>query len=210
MTDSKGPRPAVSAEAEPFIPYADMSALPGPLKAPLDAYEARMGFLPNALKLYAHRPEILTLLVQLNNTVMRDESGHLDPGLKRRIGALCSRLNGCAYCTAHNCGTLKTAVDADAEGWGFGDQDVRNLLEAGYQPDTAAERACFAYARAASEDSSNVPREILDALAEHLTPPQIVELACVVGFWKMYNTIHDSLHIPLEEQLLTESGYVNV
>ena len=210
MTDKDSPPPALTVEAEPFIPYADMSALPDALKAPLAAYEARMGFLPNALKLYAHRPEILGLLVQLNNTVMRDDSGHLDKGLKRRIGAFCSRLNGCTYCTAHNCGTLKTAVDADAEGWGLDDQDVRDLLGGGYQPDGDAERACFAYARAASEDSSNVPRDVLDELAKHLTPPQIVELACVVGFWKMYNTIHDSLHIPLEEQLLQESGYVNV
>ena len=210
MTDRKAPEPALTVEADPFIPYADMSALPDALKGPLEAYEARMGFLPNALKLYAHRPEILGLLVQLNNTVMRDDSGHLDPGLKRRIGAYCSRLNGCTYCTAHNCGTLKTAIDADAEGWGFGDQDVRDLLNADYQPDADAERACFAYARAASEDSSNVPQEILDDLANHLTPPQIVELATVVGFWKMYNTIHDSLHVPLETQLLEESGYVNV
>ena len=37
-----------------------------------------MGFMPNALKLYAHWPEILALLGQLNYTVMRDDSGHLD------------------------------------------------------------------------------------------------------------------------------------
>lgn len=210
MTDDGTPKPVLTTEAEPFIPYADISALPDALREPLAAYEARMGFLPNALKLYAHRPEILGLLIKLNNTVMRDDSGHLNPGLKRRIGALCSRLNGCTYCTAHNCGTLKTAVDADAEGWDMDDGDVRDLLDSGYTPDSQAERACFAYVRAASEDSSNVPQEILDDLATHLAPPQIVELACVVGFWKMYNTIHDSLHIPLEEHLLAESGYVNV
>ncbi len=87
---------------------------------------------------------------------------------------------------------------------------MRELFDAGYVPDAEAERACFDYARAASEDPSNVPREILDRLAGHLTPPQVVELACVVGFWKMYNTIHDSLHVPLETKLLGESGYVDV
>jgi hypothetical protein len=46
------PPPRLTVEAEPFIPYADMTALPDKLKAPLEAYEARMGFLPNALKLY--------------------------------------------------------------------------------------------------------------------------------------------------------------
>ena len=128
---------------------------------------------PTQLKLYGHRPEILALLVQLNNVVMRDPSGHLDLGLKRRIGAYCSRLNGCTYCTAHNCGTLKTAVDTDAEGWGYSDDDISELLDDNYVPDEAAEKACFDYARAASADSSSVPSDILDALAEHLTPPQV-------------------------------------
>ena len=202
------PDPKLGAEAEPFIAYADMAALPEALQAPLAAYQQRMGFMPNAIKLYAHRPEILELLIRLNNTLMRDRSSHLDAGLKRRIGALCSRLNGCTYCTAHNCGSLKTAIGADAEGWGFTDDDVAGLFDPGYQPEDAAERACFDYARAASFDASDVAPEILDRLARHLTPPQIVELACVVGFWKMYNTIHDSLHVPLETTLLGESGWV--
>ena len=63
---------------------------------------------------------------------------------------------------------------------------------------------------AASADPTAVPTEILDRLKQHLTPPQIVELACVVGFWKFYNTVHDSLHIPVESQLLQDTGYVDL
>jgi hypothetical protein len=37
-----------------------------------------------------------------------------------------------------------------------------------------------------------------------LSPAQVVELACLVGFWKMYNTIHEALKIPIEEHLLRE------
>jgi len=203
------PPPKLDIEAEPFIPYPELDALPENLKEALAAYEARMGFLPNAIRLYAHRPEILEVITRLNNTVMRHETGQLDRGLKRRIGAFCSRLNGCTYCTAHNCGTLKTSVEADAEGWGYSDDDVAELLDDGYAPDSEGERACFDYARAASTDASNVPREILERLAAHFTPPQIVELACVVGFWKLFNTIHDSLHIPLESHLLSESGWAS-
>ncbi len=62
---------------------------------------------------------------------------------------------------------------------------------------------------AASSDPSNVPDEILERLKRHLSPPQVVELACVVGFWKFYNTVHDSLHIPLESSLLPDSGWVD-
>jgi hypothetical protein len=64
--------------------------------------------------------------------------------------------------------------------------------------------------RAASTDPTSVPVEILQRLKQHLTPPQIVELACVAGFWKFYNTVHDSLHIPVESQLLQDTGYVDL
>ena len=72
------------------------------------------------------------------------------------------------------------------------------------------ERACFDYVRSASEDPTSVPDEILRRLKQHLTPQQIVELACVVGFWKFYNTVHDSLHIPVESTLLGDTGYVDL
>jgi len=32
----------------------------------------------------------------------------------------------------------------------------------------------------------------------------------VVGFWKFYNTVHDSLHIPVESTLLGDTGYVDL
>lgn len=188
-------------EETPFIPYADRDALPEQLKTPLDAYEARMGFMPNALKLYMHRPELLACLIQLNNTVMRDPSSTLDAGLKRRIAAICSYLNKSAYCVAHNTNTLMTDEDSDGEGWDFTDDDVMKLLDPAYAPDDPAERAAIDYARAASLDHSNVPRSVLDSLAELMTPAQVVELGCVVGFWKMYNSIHEALHIPVEEAL---------
>ena len=72
------------------------------------------------------------------------------------------------------------------------------------------EKACLDYVEAASSDPTSVPQSVLDNLKKELTPAQIIELACVVGFWKMYNTIHDSLHVPLEEDLLAESGYVDL
>jgi hypothetical protein len=37
-----------------------------------------------------------------------------------------------------------------------------------------------------------------------------VDLACVVAFWKFYNTVRDSLHIPVESFLLGDTGYANL
>ena len=189
-------------ESDPIIPYADPADLPDALRSAIESYARRMGFLPNALKLYMHRPQILKCLIELNNTVMRDASGHLDDGLKRRVAAVCSALNHSPYCVAHNANTLKGDPDGEGEGWGWSGEDVRALLDPGFEPEDPVEGACFAFARAATRDPSDVPQAVIARLTEALTPPQVIELACVVGFWRMYNSIHESLYVPIEDELL--------
>jgi alkylhydroperoxidase family enzyme len=169
-----------------------------------------MGFLPNALKLYAHRPEIAETLWKLNSNIMRDPSSTLDQLLKRKLAAVACATNGCAYCTAHSCSMLKKPRDAGFEGWGISEVELQSIIIGEDVPKNAFERACFDYVRAASEDAASVPDAILHALKENLTPPQVIELACLVGFWKFYNTVHDSLHIPVESQLLDDTGYVDL
>jgi len=203
------PKPRLITVEEPFIPYVPEDRMPANLAPVLEPYKKRMGFLPNALKLYAHRPEIAETLFKLNSNIMRDPSQTLPQLLKRKLSALASKTNGCTYCTAHCCSMLKKPTDGGSEGWGLTNEEVLELLSGDYKPKDEFERACFDYVRAASEDPGSVSTTILERLNKHLTPAQIVELACVVGFWKFYNAVHDSLHIPLEEDLLQESGYVD-
>ena len=169
-----------------------------------------MGFLPNALKLYAYRPEIAETLWRLNSNIMRDPSSVLDQFLKRKLAAVACSINGCAYCTAHSCSMLKKPSGVGSEGWGVSEEELQAMISGAYKPDSEMERACFDYVRSASEDPTSVPDEILQRLKKHLTPAQIVELACLVGFWKFYNTVHDSLHIPVESSLLGDTGYVDL
>ena len=207
----QSPIPKVTAEAEPFIPYVSEADFPARLKPVLEPYQRRMGFVPNALKLYMHRPEIAETLWMLNSRVMRDPSSTLDQGLKRRLAAVASAINGCAYCTAHSCSMLKRPRGLEGEeGWGLSEEELQALVSGTFAPKDEFERVCFDYVRAASTDPTSVPDELLQGLKRHLTPPQVIELACVVGFWKLYNTIHDSLHIPVESFLLGDTGYVNL
>ncbi len=203
------PAPRANKSKEPFIPYVPDATVTERLRAIVEPYMKRMGFLPNALKLYAYRPEIAETLFRLNSNVMRDPSSTLDQFLKRKLAAVACKTNGCAYCTAHSCNMLMREK-GPSEGWGIDQNQLLEILDDDYQPANAMERACFAYVRAASSDPANVPVEILNDLKKHLSPPQIVELACVVGFWKFYNTVHDSLHIPVEEHLLSDTRYVDV
>jgi alkylhydroperoxidase family enzyme len=204
------PKPKVLFEGEPFIPYMREADFAPQLKPVVEPYKKRMGFLPNALKLYAYRPEIAETLWKLNSNVMRDPSSTLDQFLKRRLAAVACAVNGCAYCTAHSCSMLKKPREAGHEGWGMSEGELQEMITGDLEPKDEFERACFDYVRAASEDPTSVPDEILRRLKQHLTPPQIIELACLVGFWKFYNTVHDSLHIPVESQLLADTGYVDI
>ena len=201
--------PTGGVEKQPFIPYVDEKDYPASLKPVLDPYRKRMGFLPNALKLYMHRPEIAETLWKLNSNVMRDPSSTLDQNLKRRLAAVASKVNGCTYCTSHHCAILKSAAGSGAEGWSMAHDELMHLLNGDDEPRNEMERACFDFVRAASQDPGGVPDELYERLKAQLTPPQIVELACVVGFWKMYNTIHDALRIPIEAHLLEDTEYVN-
>lgn len=194
----------------PFIPYADAAQAPARLRQTLNKYVERMGFLPNAVKLYIHRPEIAETLFDLNNKVMRDPSSTLDQGLKRKLGAVASKVNGCRYCTAHHCTILSAPVQVAAEGWMMDDGDIRDMLRGTLEPENEMEQACFDFVRAASRDPRAVPVDIRDRLARHLTPPQIIELACLVGFWKFYNTVHDSLAVPIEENVQRYIDFVDV
>ena len=203
------PEPRVKQTHEPFIPYVPDAQVVERLRSVVEPYMKRMGFLPNALKLYAYRPEIAETLFRLNSNVMRDPSSTLDQLLKRKLAAVACKTNGCAYCTAHSCNMLMREKGS-AEGWGLSQDQLLDILDENYEPADPMERACFDYVRAASAAPYAVPQEILDNLKKHLTPPQIIELACVVGFWKFYNTVHDSLHIPVEEHLLNDTRYVDV
>jgi len=203
------PEPRLTKTEKPFIPYVPDEQVVERLRAVVEPYTKRMGFLPNALKLYAYRPEIAETLFRLNSNIMRDPSSTLDQLLKRKLAAVACKTNGCAYCTAHSCNMLMRPK-GPSEGWGLSQNDLLEILDDDYQPENPMEKACFEYVRAASEAPDAVPRHLLDNLKKHLTPPQIVELACVVGFWKFYNTVHDSLHIPVEEHLLSDTRYVDV
>src|SRR5436190_24034799 len=121
------PKPKVLFEAEPFIPYMRESDFDPRLQPVVEPYKKRMGFLPNALKLYAYRPEIAETLWKLNSNIMRDPSSTLDQFLKRKLAAIACKTNGCAYCTAHCCSMLRKPKNMGPEGWGLDDSEVYDL-----------------------------------------------------------------------------------
>src|SRR5205823_10376241 len=164
----KLPAPRYTKTEEPFIPYVPDEKVVERLGPVVEPYMKRMGFLPNALKLYAYRPEIAETLWRLNSNVMRDPSSTLDQFLKRKLAVVCCAINGCAYCTAHSCSMLKKPGGNDFEGWGMDEAELQAIITGTYPPKTEFERVCFDYVRAASADPTAVPDEILNRLKQHL------------------------------------------
>src|SRR6266550_6089723 len=128
------PKPKVLFETDPFIPYLREQDFDTRLKPVVEPYKKRMGFLPNALKLYAYRPEIAETLWKLNSNVMRDPSSTLDQLLKRKLAAVACATNGCAYCTAHSCAMLKNSTATGAEGWGVSEEELQDIITGGNEP----------------------------------------------------------------------------
>src|ERR1043165_2957068 len=91
------PPPRYTKTEEPFIPYVPDDQVVARLGETVEPYMKRMGFLPNALKLYPPPPEIAETLFALNSKIMRDDSQALPQLLKRKLSALASKTNGCAY-----------------------------------------------------------------------------------------------------------------
>lgn len=194
--------PLNAEEHAPFIPYADRQRASGRDEMLLSGTEERLGFLPNSFLLYLHQPHLLRDVTRLNNSVMRHPANLIPENLKYRLALLVSRNQGCRYCTAHEAFTLKRK-------WGLDDQRIDEILHL-ENPEDEREAAAWAYVHAASLGPEEVDQAIRENLSEHFTPPEIIEIACTLGFWSLYNRIHSSLDVPLEPHVAREAHWVDV
>jgi len=209
-TTSDSPQPIASTisdegRSKAFLPYPpigeNLEHVPIHVRPELYYYIARMAFLPNALKLYLHVPWIAEHLFKLNNAIMRDERNGLSEHFKYRISLLASRENVCAYCTAHHAATLKRR-------WHYSDEFIEQALGKG-EPADEREAVAMEFVRQASLDANAVSDDLRARLAKHFTPQECMEIVLVVGFWKMYNTMHSAMNLPIEDPVLSYQCWVD-
>jgi alkylhydroperoxidase family enzyme len=195
---------AAEGRSEAFIPYPPLGDhlehVPIHVRPDVAYYISRMAFLPNAIKLYLHVPWAAESLFKLNNAVMRDERNALSEHFKYRLSMLASRENECTYCTAHHAATLKRR-------WGYNDEFLEQVLGKG-APEDEREAVAMEFVRQASKDPTGVPADLRERLAQHFTPQEVMEIVLVVGFWKMYNTMHSIMDVPIEDPVLAYRCWV--
>ena len=196
---------ADEGQSEAFIPYPEIGKnlehVPIHVRPEVYYYQARMGFLPNAIKLYLHIPWIGEHLFRLNNGIMRDERNALSEHLKYRLALVASQVNGCCYCTSHHACTLQRR-------WGYQDEQLAETLDP-QGPLDEREAVAMEFVRQASIDAAAVTDELRAKLARHFTPQEVMEIVLVIGFWKMYNVMHNAMALPIEDPVKGYTDWVN-
>jgi alkylhydroperoxidase family enzyme len=187
-----------AAATGPAIPFVDPESLDPETRALHDRIEAAIGYVPNSMLTYLHRPPIAAAFLGLSSAIYGVDDDSLPMPVQSKLGVICSAINGCAYCTSHQCNALQNPAARAGAQAGLSDSEVERLISGEEKGSAPVEQACFAYARAASYDPNSVSPQMLADLRAQLTPAQIVQLAAIVGMWKLFNTIHDSLHLPIE------------
>jgi AhpD family alkylhydroperoxidase len=77
--------------------------------------QARMGFVPNSMRVMAHWPDLLNAFSSLATTVLGP--GLLDPAFKQLVAFVTSNAAGCRYCQAHTAhGAHGRGVDEQTSG----------------------------------------------------------------------------------------------
>ena len=154
-------------------------------------FNETLGFCPNSVLTMQQRPAIAKAFINLNMAVMANE-GRVSAEQKRLIGYITSANTGCRYCEAH---TILAAqryggTDERLENiWNFRDNKLY----------TAAEKATFEFALAASSVPNAVDDNIAQALHSNWDEGEIVEILAVISLFGYLNRWNDSMGTTMED-----------
>lgn len=157
-------------------------------------YDDTLSFVPNSLFTMARRPEILQAFSNLITQIWR--TGTLPIELKPLIAVVSSQAAGCRYCQAHEAvDARERGVDAEriAAVWEF---ETSPLF-------SEAERSALRLARDASLQPNLATSEHFDALREHYSEGEIVEIMTVISLFGFLNRWNDTMATDLEDQPFT-------
>ena len=143
----------------------------------------------NQVKVFAHRPpalrHIMGLLLELS------DEGLLSKRFLEIALVVVSKLNECEYCVAHHEPRL-LAEGLDAE-------TAARILEPDCPGLDEVERLVRDYAVQVTTDARRVSDAQFDALREHFSEAQMVELTLRIALCGFFNRFNDAMRIELED-----------
>jgi uncharacterized peroxidase-related enzyme len=152
------------------IPSIQPEEATGKTKHLFDGVKAKIGMVPNAIKLLAHSPTGLQGVLQFYGAL---SSGSLDAATREQIALAVANVNGCDYCNAAH-----TAV---AKSLKLSDEEIA-VNRRGHSSDTQANIA-VAFARKVAVTRADVTEGDVQALREAgYSEAQIVEIVLNVAY----------------------------
>src|SRR5512142_1921024 len=143
------------------------------LKEEFDSFFKTLGFVPNSVLTMQRKPKLAKAFVQIQRAIW-DPDSKVDRGLKRLVAHVASRTADDAYSMAHTAsGALHFGVDA-----------AKLVAVGGYKENpmfSAAERAAFDLAVAASSSPNAVTDTTFAELHKYWSEEQIIELVGVIA-----------------------------
>ena len=174
-------------DQEARVPLPPLEDAPPDVRQLFDAFMRERGNVPNLFRAASLRPQIvLTLFAHLRAVT---GPGEVPVLLKELLSVRVSQLNSCAYCLASH-----TALSRK---YGASDAQLSALADGQFGDFEPGWRAAFAFADAMTPTHGDVTDEIYAELARWWTPPQIVEITSVIGFFNYFNRFAEALRIPV-------------
>lgn len=167
------------------------SELPADLAKIYEEFASLYGPFRNQVAVFAHVPAALRHLMAM---LMELRTAATLPKRYLEIAiVVVSRLNECHYCVAHHKPFLVVA--------GLSAAAVDRIMDADLPAEfDAVDRLVIAYTRVAWETPNRVTDRMHNALLEHFTEAQIVELTLRITLCGFFNRFNDALGIEEEEE----------
>jgi uncharacterized peroxidase-related enzyme len=168
------------------IPAVDPATAHGEAKTLLSAVQAKLGMIPNFLRVLANSPAALGAFLGLHAIA---DQGSLDPQTRERIALALAEQNSCEYClSAHTAIGRKTGLTgAEME-----------ANRKGTSEDTKA-AAAVAFARALVEHKGEVTNAEIEAVRQAgLGDAEIVEIIVHVGMNLLTDILNKASRVEID------------
>lgn len=173
----------------PHIDPLDRADLPQ-FEAQFARYDAIRGFLPNSILTMARRPNIAAAFMALNQAVLYE--GTVPEALKMMIALMTSMATGCRYCQGHMANLSHVYEVPDEKIAAIWDCETSPLF-------TPAERAALVLAREAAGVPNMAGAAHFDALKEHFSEAEIVEIVGAIALFGYLNRWNDTMATTMED-----------
>ncbi len=152
--------------------------------------------VPDSMRAYAHRPEVMKVFVQLELELMT--KGLVPTPVKVRVAYITGRLNGGVYTSSHTGGRLM-------RDFGISREALSRMLNEDPPTDDEALNALVRYTRLAAVNKST--DKAMEDLLKFYSPAQVVELTCVIGLYSWTSRVHDALGLQVEDRFEVLGGH---